>query len=137
MSTEVAETTETVVVNEEVSYLDSDDNALTVGATVRVSTEVVYGKWNEDTRDFDDVRDMDWGTVKSLNEDGTVNVNWNGCGCFVDPEDDGRVEKASDLTLSNDNEQAVYDIGLDKGHENGEKANQSRLRRALGLSNQA
>jgi hypothetical protein len=145
MSTEVAEkveTTETVVVAEPATpteaptYVDSEGEELKVGAVVRLSDDASWGEWDDNHGPFGGYvndREVDFGTVAKLNSDGTVQVQWDGCGCFVDPDDEGRAEKTDDLTVSNDGEREVYWLGFSKGRGQGEKDAQQNLRNALGL----
>jgi hypothetical protein len=127
---EKVETTRTLEIVEDVSAADSNGDSLTVGDIVRISTETVYGKFDDETGAYTEKRDLDWGQVVSINADGTVNVQWDGCGCSLDAS--SRVEDASDLTVSSDNEQAVYYIGRDNGYREGYDDARERMREMLG-----
>jgi len=129
-------TTETVAVTEVPTYADSNGDAVGVDSLVHVSLEVATGTYDYDNFTYREARDFDFGIVTGLNADGTVQVLWDAAGCACGDNENGRTEKTSDLTLSNDTEESLYHLAFDKGYVRGEKAAKENIRYALGLNSE-
>lgn len=114
-------------------WVDSDGNALTVGATVRVSNDQADGRWDYSAMKFEKGREFDFAEVTALNENGTVTVLWDSAGCGCSGDSSERIETADHLTLSNESEVDVYYRGVGNGKEEGRKENQHELREVFGL----
>ena len=129
MSTEVAEKVEVT------SYEDSEGVELEVGSRVYVSDAAVWENVTWENHQANGKRTFDFGEVGSLNDDGSVNVLWDAaaCSCSAEYSEDGRVEKASDLTVTTENEISLYYKGVNDGGEQGRNEVASELKSLLGL----
>lgn len=116
---EMTDTTETVAVH---SYVDSEGDEIAVGSLVYVSEQTERGQYNQETYKWENARDFDFGVVSTLNQDGTVGVEWNAANCGCGGSDSGpRPEKGSDLTVTTVHAISLYYKGFDKGLDEGYK----------------
>lgn len=134
---DVLVTTETQeVVAPEPKWTDSAGLDFQVGDRVHVETSLAEDSFDYETYARIKGRAFDFGGVESLNENGTVTVFWDAAGCGCNSDAVGREEKASDLTIADQQTEVVYDLAYTSGYADGIKSSQSRLRDILGLEDQ-
>jgi hypothetical protein len=113
--------------------LDSNGKELEAGDSVHVALSLTQSEFNYSTFTVKLGRDLDFGTVENVNDDGTVQVFWDAAGCScTDP--DGRKENASDLTKADDYAYDLFNASLHEGQKQGREAVRSELADALGFA---
>lgn len=117
-------------------WVDSNGKALEEGSYIRVSNAVADTQFDYSNYTVTPGRDLDFGTVESVNEDGTVSVFWDAAGCSCE-SGEPRNENPADLTLANAEDYGLFNVAYGKGYSNGEKDAQEELRRALGIEDNA